>query len=185
MWQGLLDALALLDEAILTADHASSPLHHHLAQMSDQITAVQNDPTQWANVLRHLLAVEQPALASHLIALVSAKTDDILTADQIHTWRIYADRIHVHLQVMMREFNSLLPWLFLFSQPPASLEHANASPAIQAAWQTLQATLPLTPRLGEIAGLCHEGQTALAQLQALLPNTDSEAHAWCAHRATA
>ncbi len=186
-WQGLLDALALLDEALLTADQAAPPLHDHLGQMRKQVLAVQDQPEQWVALLHHLLATEQPILATHLMALVTA--DDIITPTQIHTWRIYADRIHTHLQGMVRELNSLLPWAFLFNQPPASLKQARLSTErqteIQAAWQTLQATLPLTPRLDEIVTLCHEGQTALAHLQALLPTTDSEAHAWCAQLAAA
>lgn len=181
-WQGLLDTLAVLSEA-LDGEGAATACHQHLAQMRQQIIVVQHQPEQWGGLLLHLLAHEQPALSNHLMALVEAS--DAIEAHRIHTWRVYAERIHHHLQAMQRDLDTLLPWVLPFSQPPL-LFTQSTDPAVQAAWHTLHTALPLTPRLDEIATLCTAGQTALAELQRLLPtDTGAEARDWCDQLAAA
>jgi cyclic beta-1,2-glucan synthetase len=181
-WQGLLDTLAVLSEA-LDGEGVETAVQQHLTQMRQQILDVQDQPEQWAGMLRHLLAYEQPALSEHLIALVEAS--ETIAASKIHTWRVYAERISRHLQGMQRELNSLLPWALSFSQPPTFLSQAS-DPAIQIAWQNLLAALPLTPRLDEIADLCTAGQSALAELdRLLLTATPADARDWCDQLAAA
>lgn len=182
-WQGLLDTLAVLEEAIAGegAATAVAACQQHLAQMRQQVLAVQDQPEQWGGLLQHLLDHEQPALATHLITLVEAS--DTIEAHKIHTWRVYAERIYHHLQGMHRQLTTLLPWVLPFSQPPPIFSQAT-TPAIQTAWQNLLASLPLAPPLNEIAALCTTGQTALAQLQQLLPPATADpdltlAHDWC------
>ncbi|MFO7679693.1 MAG: glucoamylase family protein, partial [Chloroflexota bacterium] len=180
-WQGFLDTLAVLSEAI--DGEPETACQQHLVQMRQQVMAVQHQPEQWGSLLLHLLTHEQPALSAHLMALVEA--GDTIEARKIHTWRVYAERIHHHLQAMQRELDTLLPWVLPFSQPPALFTQAT-DPAVQTAWQTLLATLPLTPRLDEIAALCTAGQTALAQLHHLLPaDADANADDWCRQLADA
>jgi cyclic beta-1,2-glucan synthetase len=174
-WQGLLDTLAVLSDA-LDGEGVASACQQHLAQMRQQILDAQEQPEQWAGLLGQLLAHEQPALSTHLIALVEAS--DQIEAHTIHTWRVYAERISHHLHEMERELNDLLPWAVAFSRPPAFFSQSD-DPAVQAAWQTLLAALPLTPRLDEIAGRCTAGQAALADLHRLLPaDGAADARAW-------
>ncbi len=174
-WQGLLDTLAVLSEA-LDGEGAASACQQQIAQMRQQILDAQEQPAQWAGLLRQLLAHEQPALSTCMIAL--AEASDQIEAATIHTWRVYVERISRHLHEMERELNGLLPWAVAFSQPPPFFSQAD-DPAIQTAWQTLLAALPLTPRLDEIAGRCTAGQAALAELRRLLPDgAAADAHAW-------
>ncbi|MBK8986623.1 MAG: hypothetical protein IPM39_11165 [Chloroflexi bacterium] len=175
-WQGLLDTLAVLSEALADEDMAAV-CQQHLAHMRQQVLEVQNQPEQWGRLLRHLLDHEQPTLSTHLMALVEAS--EAIEARTIHTWRVYAERISHHLQGMQREVNSVLPWVLPFSQPPSFVSQS-ADPAIQAAWQSLLSALPPTPRLNEIANLCTAGQTALAELQHMLPTDTAAADRdWC------
>lgn len=181
-WQGLLDTLAVLSEA-LDGEGVATTCHQHLAQMRQQVVVVQDQPEQWGGLLLHLLAHEQPTLSNHLMALV--EVSDAIEANKIHTWRVYTERINHHLQAMQRELDTLLPWVLPFSQPPSFFTQS-ADPAIQAAWQNLLAALPLTPRLDEIADLCTAGQTALTELQDLLPaDTAADVRDWCSQLAAA
>ena len=79
----------------------------------------------------------------------------------------------------------MLPWLPLFSQPPALFTSSTADAAIREQWQALVDALPILPPFGQITEVYRNGQQQLLLLQQRLiaqPVQDSQhqaALAWC------
>ncbi len=188
-WQGLLDKLDLLAEAVARLDRADlgaaiEPLKAYLDGVRRRVLAVQGNPTGWAPLLVELSGDGWRELDRLLMSLIESGTR-VLEAEALHDLHIWSERVHRQLRNMQRDLNLLLPWLVPLSRPPALFTSPGVGLAITEAWQALVNSLPTVPRLDELAEVCKAGQARLVQLQGQL--TDGigpveqveEAHAWC------
>ena len=194
-WQGLLDLLHLLaeslpakidDETDEERDAVTARLLRHLAQIRDQVLAVEQDVAEWQPLLAQIINQEQPAINQHLVDLLGANPGAI-NSEVLQNCRIFSNRIQHHLDEMQHEAATLLPWLAFVATPPALFARTSLSPFIAEAWADLQQTLSLSPRLDEIEVICGAGQSQIRYLTAqvtvaALPDTDAvtAALAWCA-----
>jgi len=189
-WQGLLDTLGVLAEIVkslegIGLETAVALLEAHLAHIRQQVLAVQDDPAGSAPLLTRLSNTGWQELNRLLMSLVEsgARVSD---AAALRDLRIWSERVHHQLLNMRNEWDLLLPWLVPLSQSP---DLTGFGKPVRSAWQALQDTLPITPRLGEVPDICKAAQARLKQLQHLLdqaPPTPEpvervqEARAWCA-----
>jgi len=170
---------------------AITALQAHLAHIRQQVLAMRDDPKGWATLLAKLNDDAWPELERLLISLVESGPHT-LDAATLGDLRIWSERVRYQLLNMQNELNMLLPWLVPLSQPPALFAWPEANRAITDAWQALVDSLPATPRLDEVPGVCRAGRARLDQLQTLLAAIESrptvvervqEARGWCAHLA--
>ena len=108
MWEGCLDALALLAETVEPQQKAGAALCTVLEAMRRQILAVRTEPAQWSALLTRLATDDRPVLHRHLLQFVETAE---LDADTLHTCRLFAERIDAHLYSLQRQVTQVLPWL--------------------------------------------------------------------------
>jgi cyclic beta-1,2-glucan synthetase len=188
-WEGMLDTLDVLAEILdgLRATSASVEiikLQANLSVIRDEIESLRDQPTTWAVLITRLLDERWPEFGQQLIAVIDAEgesLDETLRADL----RIYLERSRAQLFTMRRDMDVMLPWLPLFSQPPALFTSSTADAAICEQWQALVDVLPILPPFGQITEVYRNGQQQLLLLQQRLiaqPVQDDQhqaALAWC------
>ncbi len=177
-WEGLIDTLTLLDEAVAGVEAGAGvtqmPLRLHIHEMQQQVATARENPEAWFALLAQLATTGRQELDRRLAA-ATEQYADLLDAEILRNCRIYIERIHQHLQTMERELDQMLPWLEAFDQPPALFTDANAPASIRERWDKLSISLPTRPYWVDLANACDEGQTQLTDLIILL-ETLSGAH---------
>jgi cyclic beta-1,2-glucan synthetase len=170
-WEGLLDTLRLLDHAfeLLSTAEVSpdNPLREGVATFQQEVMHVHTQEEAWYPLLIRLSTSGRERLNQLLLDWVEANPTT-LDPDLIQRCRTYVERIHHHLDNLRRDVDRLQPWLARRTQLPALLADDTASPALAAAWRTVDQLFPLSPNLDQIEALCGEGRAALARLGDLL-----------------
>ncbi len=170
-WEGLLDTMSVLDESVDDLQTAglklaATPLQAHLAQIRQQVLAVQNDPDAWAPLLNRLSGEGWNELNRLLASLVESNAP-ALDGETLRRVSLPADRVQHHLFGMRREIERLSPWMLSMNQPPRLFARPDAPPAIRDAWQALRDALPAAPSLEEMEQVCQAGLARLAELSRL------------------
>lgn len=180
-WQGLLDTLSLLNEGITSLMHSEvqeTVVGKHVSQMQAAIQSRPEAAQAEVSLLLQLIQEAVPALEDALLALFEEEEAQ-LTPQMMHHWRLYMAQVRHSLRGMRREVELLLPWLLFLNDAPAYFSSADASPAVQTAWQAVQAALPVDTRLHELAGHYRQLETAVSHLNAALPPERHTASQWC------
>ena len=192
-WQGLLDTLSLLEEAVrdrvIGGDGVAGEtttvkaIWTLLDDMRRRILAVRDAPEQWAPLLSQLSNESQPELERRLVDLVEASAADVgdrVAAETLRGWRIVVERARRHLYGMRRELDLLLPWLLPMSRPPALFRdlvaHADNLDCPESAPESSKEGSPIAkPALKSLALSEAEGEVKRAwqALQQALPVTGS------------
>ncbi|MEO8397982.1 MAG: hypothetical protein ABI700_33620, partial [Chloroflexota bacterium] len=187
-WQGLLDTLGLLEERLdeLYSKSHEVPVTHlrtYMVSLEQTIQAILQAPDQWASLIEWLNHEAWETLSSLIIAVLDSSSPN---AETLSGLRITSERLHHHLTSMQRDMELLLPWLQPVSQPPALFIQAERDSLLAVAWQTLLASLPTSPRLGELTAIREMLASCLSDLQTHLPEHDAsssqvqDAKIWCA-----
>ncbi|MBS3755047.1 MAG: cyclic beta 1-2 glucan synthetase [Desulfobacterales bacterium] len=185
-WQGLLDTLDVLDDIVAhfkkEASEAVGPMQAQWDHIRSCVLAVQNDPNQWTALLNRLADAEFPELDRRLELLVETKGHLLKTAD-LHSLRLWAERIHYHLRSARRELRELAPWILMMDQLPGLLQTGNFHGIAE--WEALKGALPLMPIVDEVETICETGLQRLFRLRSKvneMPGSAdrSQALAWCA-----
>ncbi|MCL4393718.1 MAG: cellobiose phosphorylase, partial [Chloroflexi bacterium] len=168
-WEGLLDALGLLDEIASDLQTAGlkpavTPLRAQLAQLREQVHSAQDDPAGWGELLTRLTGEGWSQVSQSLLSLVDAKAP-AMDAGMLRRLRLSADQVQNHLYGMQREMERLSPWLVSANRPPDLFTRADVPPVVHDAWQALQDSLPTAPSLDELGKVCTAGLARLAELQ--------------------
>lgn len=183
-WQGLLDALSILEKNIVEDVHTTglkgkiTPLITCLTDIREKILAVKNKPGEWVPLLDHLCCEGWDEFKQHLMTFLEMNQSALEVAT-LQELRIWEERVNHHLIEAQRELSYLMPWLSLLSQPPAILTEPGVDPAAAEAWESLQGALQITLRLEQIPPTYKRCQKILKQLLDLLE--DQEALDWCTH----
>ena len=183
-WQGLLDALTLLEKNIVEDVHTTgfedkiTPLRTCLTAMRKQILAVKNKPGEWVPLLDHLCSEGWNEFKQHLMSFLEVNQSalEVATLQELHIWE---ERVNHHLLKAQRELSFLMPWLSSLSRPPAILTKPGINPAAAEVWESLQDALQITLRLEQIPPTYKRCQDILKRLRDLLE--DQEALDWCTH----
>jgi len=174
-WQGLLDALDVLAEAVEDAasvewpDREATvvPLRDHLAHVRRRVLAARDAPESWVGLLTALRDDAWPELERLLISLVESQPG-VLDAATLGELRIWSERVSAQLHSMQSELNMLLPWLLPLSQPPELFTRPEADAAIADAWRSLVDGLPIAASLAQTPEICRAGRAKLDRLQNIL-----------------
>lgn len=188
-WEGLLDALSLLSEAlqklVLTDPaHTRSPILRILNAVQDRICRIRPHQEQWITLWSELSHEGWRELSDALQAMLHAEADQ-LEAAGLADLRICNDIVHVHLFRAQREIELLLPWLSALAQAPAFFNQKDLDSTIKEAWRELNHVLIPSPRLTDMAGLTLSGEVQLERILACLnldqnPSEESDvAREWC------
>jgi len=182
-FQGLLDAVDILDRIVggaegshtyprpgqeeIVSETPDTLLRAHLALLRQRVLAARDDPHGWVSLLHWLGEECRQELDRLLMALVRSESLNLDSA-ALHDLRIWSKQVRYQLVSLWPELDLLLPWGEPLSRPPALFIQPGTEPAIREAWQALRDSLPITPRLDEIAAICGNGRVRLAQLRELL-----------------
>jgi cyclic beta-1,2-glucan synthetase len=204
-WEGLLDTLDVLAEVVEGVRDRTEirveakELQNYLKHIRWQVLAAQDNLDDQVLLLGRLGGDGWQELERLLIALVGS-SPRTLDAAILRDLRIWSERVNYQLVSIQTELDLLLPWLVLFSQPPALFAQAGTDPTIADAWQSLIDALSTSPRLDGVPEVCRMGRARLDHLQNLLADhlltgeaglTDQsppklvaqaqEARDWCRH----
>jgi cyclic beta-1,2-glucan synthetase len=190
-WQGLLDTLSLLAEAVSEVGRdqlhdASAPLLEYLEQVRQSVLAVRDDSTAWVSLLSEVSDRGWAELERLILNLVESDVFE-MDSESLRNLRIFSQRVQHHLYGLKREVDMLLPWYAQLSHPPAVITDDQADSFFFSAWQDLLANLPPTVRLTDMGSVSTTGEEILSELrnclveQASLRPDESftEALAWC------
>ena len=118
-WDGLADAIDLLDEVLASVTHASgAALRAEAARMRDATRRARDLPSKAHETLVALCDEMAPELDRQLVALLDTGVyrHEAGALDALRTWM---GRLHHQLRQMRRELESLLPWLTWQGDPAA------------------------------------------------------------------
>jgi cyclic beta-1,2-glucan synthetase len=185
-WEGLLDTLAVLAEAVndSTVPGATGDAVAFVAQAETLRQAILNarsETQRWPALLHRFFENDRPELDRLLVAWVEAGHGEI-SLDRLQHVRLYMDRLDHHLHAMRRELEMMLPWVVAIGQPPALFDQPNLNPILAAAWKNLTEALTPMPTLAGVSDFCQTGCNLVADLQSHLPADSllaAEAQIWC------
>ena len=188
-WQGLLDALAILTEAIegvntLELEPLASSARAQLAAMCQPVLEAREEPNRWDALLVELLGQQWPQLNRLLTELVE-KGASLLPAEVLPSLRTWLERIHHHLVGMQGDIDLFLPWLPALRQPPTLFSQPDTAAVIQGAWTDLGNCFSSKIELEQVADTYTAGQGQLTRLEEQLAEgvgcSDQvrEAREWC------
>jgi cyclic beta-1,2-glucan synthetase len=120
LWDGLLDVLALLADALAAVFRAGDAAPRaRIVAMEECARAARPAPERWRAALARLCEVDRPALDA---ALGEAGDLESAPAEALRELRTWLERMHHHLRAMEREFEDLAPWWGLLDAPPPACE---------------------------------------------------------------
>jgi cyclic beta-1,2-glucan synthetase len=188
-WEGLLDALFCLKEALESLNQedplgTQKPVLATIAEFQRQILEARKKPSSWARVWAELGNSVWQKLSQALKTLIEIEGDNI-DPDYLSDLRTCSDLVHVHLFRVLREIDMFLPWLSAFNKSPALFDKDDTDPEVQTAWMALQKIFHPSPTLSEIPSICQIGKLHLEELksyldqQELLSEELEVAREWC------
>lgn len=187
-WQGVLDTLAVLSRAVSALSDEPSPsisaVLDHLDVVRQDIMATKGHPEKRVGTLMRLLGEYRSETDRLLLELLDAQVGvmDVAALRELRTW---SDRAHYQLAAMQHEYEQLVPWLGLWEAQPPVFEELPVGSRALAAWLGLVESLPASPQLDEIEGICTSALARIAQLRGeLLPSSLGNPQtqtgcAWC------
>ncbi|HEX9794066.1 MAG TPA: glucoamylase family protein [Planctomycetota bacterium] len=160
-WDGLLDAVDLLAQAVREVKASDSDFHcedflNRVADLRGRVVAVRSRRDRWMATLAQLCGEECAALDRSLMDSLAGLHHGA-DLDALRDVRLWLDRTHQHLRSMHRDAELLSPALLDSPQAAAVVALADERPELRAAWNDLAAvlsrskTLAATPAAG-VAG---------------------------------
>ncbi len=167
-WQGLLDALSLLSEALeklvlIDPGRTRDPIVRILNKVQDRIIRIRHHKELWISLWSELSREGWKELSSALQTLLQVEGDH-LEATDLANLRICNDLVHVHLFRAQREIELLLPWLSALAQTPTVFTRKDLDPTLIDAWCELNHVLILSPRLIDLPHITLSGEAQLERI---------------------
>lgn len=182
-WEGLLDTMALLEEALETADEghpAEAQVREWIRRMRHQVLAVREKPETWPSLVSQLVETDMPELEQRIFALLDSAMRD---GDRVHAWRVTTERLRQNILGIRRELDMLMPWRTPLRRAPAYLSATQTPAQLRNTYRELRDLLEPFPTLRAVPAVCLEAEAVVQRLQALLREADgpgaAEAAAWC------
>jgi cyclic beta-1,2-glucan synthetase len=164
LWDGLLDVLALLGDALAGVGQPAGA-QACVAAMEACARDARAAPERRRAALTRPSEIDRPALDA---ALAEAGDRESAPAEALRELRIWLERTHHHLRAMQRELEELAPWWELLDAPP---------PACEPLARTLRALLSPGLLLAELEARCGEAAEQLGSVAAEV-RADPDAERW-------
>jgi cyclic beta-1,2-glucan synthetase len=155
-WQGLLDTLDMLDASL-----PAGTLQTELRQIRQRILEVRQVPDRWAMLQEQIVVEVWPQFEQNLSDFVESQT---LTAEELHSIRLWVERLGYHLTNMQTRLKMIMPWLLYRYSLPALFQEATDGTPLAVAWQALLAALPVQSRLADMMTIYKTAQAKTASL---------------------
>lgn len=178
-WQGLEDTLDMLSTTLAQGrlGPAADKLQAAIASLETLVKRL-HDPHEFTPaLLMDLFKEGQTELESMLWEAVQ-QTDEETAPDTLRKLSVWIDRVRHQLRRIRIDIQVLAPWLLVMADMPRPAQ-LDSSPELASAWKTLQETLPLRPRLGEIPDVCKRAGQVIEELIGKLHQEDLAAFEWC------
>ncbi|WP_193335573.1 GH36-type glycosyl hydrolase domain-containing protein [Devosia beringensis] len=121
IWQGLKCTLDMLFEAVRSLSAAGQDAVDQCeAVIEDALTQATGRDANWHRSLDAISKSHLPALDRAVAACVSASSD--ASEKHLTEAHVWLERTHHHVRALVRETQSLLPWIALIADAPAGLE---------------------------------------------------------------
>ncbi len=187
-WQGLLVILDILASTLKKMEGSDpglevEPFEVELRNISERITAIQDQPEAWTITLAWLSAEGWEKISQRLMQILESHPAH-LDSEILNELQLYLDTMRHHLLSMQRNIELLAPWLEHINQQPvlfSQSDHPLAQP-----WQKFRETIPAElPSLKQAAPIYARIKAALEELQAGLDDSSAleqekrETHEWC------
>jgi cyclic beta-1,2-glucan synthetase len=174
IFQGLLDALALLSEHLDNLEDCAIPLSIEepravIDDLVEQIRLVEGRPHDWPLLLARLSSPKSPRqpgwseLDQTLLSFVE-ECAEALDTESVRRLRLYTQSVRQRLDNALREVDLLHPWISALSQPPALFSQPEDFPGLSAAWNKLVEVFTGQCGIGRIREVASAGQAALATI---------------------
>ncbi|MFN2424864.1 MAG: GH36-type glycosyl hydrolase domain-containing protein [Candidatus Binatia bacterium] len=195
-WDGLMDALGWLEEAlgrlVREPSAGAGSLATCAAAIRRRVLLARNDPAAWSSTLRDLCDHLSAQLDGLLLETIESHKE-LLHLSALREIRIWLDRVHRHLRAMDGDVDELLPWLAVLdrwepgkgSSKPGDDENLAAGarakgpqPADEALLARIRELLTPTIALDAIPECCRRARTLLADMPADRASNKDEHEAW-------
>jgi cyclic beta-1,2-glucan synthetase len=153
LWNGLIDALALLESSLERVNGGTQEaLRLRLQAMQERADSSREHPLEWLSTLHILGEREGPAFDGLLREAIDASGEEV-EFDALRDVRVWLDRVRHHVRAMHNDLMSLVPWLEPLATPPTSYGDLA---------KELAASLPPTVPLGEMEARIAEARERVA-----------------------
>ncbi len=188
-WDGLADAVELLNRAVLDVQDADpsfrcETLLVEIAALRGRILETRDRPETWSYTLLELSGPFCSELDRLLLeALTTRKRGAHPSA--LRGVRLWLDRLHRQLQAMRRDLDAFAPWLELLSKPPAALVGNGGGDEVGSAWRLVRASLPVKADVANVIAALGDARPALERLEQAVADAPldeerlRETRAWC------
>jgi len=180
-WDGLLDTLHVLTNALQQTN-----LGEHVNELRAAIDSLclqaetLKDESRFSPALLTKLFEDSRAEFENMLFEAIQNTDEEITPDSLQVLSTWIDRLRYHFRHIQFDLHALSPWVLALSAMPDSLdESADTNPELASALTDLRATLPLHPRLRDVAEVCKQAGVILQKAIQLVGEDDQAALDWC------
>ena len=155
-WSGLMDTIALIEEAISKLGKSDQEeyetLAEHAAKIRNRVASVRDNTDVWWLTIQDICEYDCVEFDRHLVSTL-AKKSSAHGVNVLRNIRIWVGRVHQHLRDMQRDLDRLFPWLTILTCP-TSPEHEEDAISYHDALELLRRVLLPTLTLAQISPAC-------------------------------
>lgn len=171
-WDGLMDTIALIEEALLKLDKDDKKeyavLSKHASEIRHKAANVRNNTDLWWLTIQDICEYDCVEFDRHLVNTL-AKKESAHGVGVLRNIRVWIGRVHQHLHDMQRDLERLFPWLTILTCP-TSPDHEKDAIAYQDTLALMHRILLPTLTLAEIAPACSRVLKLIIDLREENPN---------------
>ncbi len=183
-WKGFIDTLDILSCILKEVGFDETDLFESISGIRRMVIEALDNPRVWVTLLMDLYNTQLVRMDRMLIEIVRRNTGtvDISTLKEL---RIWSGKMKRHLGNMLREINTLFPWMIHICNPPEFFSHVDTARAVVDAWRFLMDSLPPCPSPEMIKGIIPRVRFRLNSLITLLKDeplsseSAMDAKEWC------
>ncbi len=143
-WEGFIDTLDILSGILKEQSFDKTDLFENVAGIKIMVIEALDNPETWVTLLMELYNTQLVRMDRMLIEIVRRNTGTV-DISILKELRIWSGKMRRHLGNMLREINTLFPWMIHICNPPELFSHADTARAVVDAWRFLMDSLPPCP----------------------------------------
>jgi cyclic beta-1,2-glucan synthetase len=173
-WNGLIDTIALIEEALLKLDKGDGEeylvLSEHAAKIRNKVVNVRDNADIWWLTIQDLCEYDCIEFDRHLVNTLAKKSSSH-GVSVLRNIRVWVGRVHQHLRNMQRDLDRLFPWLTILTCPTSPEQDKDAI-SYHDALELLHRVLLPTLSLAEILPACLMAKKIIMDLR------EGKPHIW-------
>jgi cyclic beta-1,2-glucan synthetase len=166
-WNGLMDTVALIEEAISKLGNGERDeytiLSEHAARIRNKAASVRANTELWWVTIQDIYEYDCVEFDRHLVKVL-AKKSSVHGVSVLRNIRVWVGRLHHHLRDMQRDLERLFPWLTILTCP-TSPKYDKDAIAYHDALGLLSRVLLPTLTLAEISPACFMAKKIILNLR--------------------